>query len=360
MPAETTGTAGTLPPDLVPSGKPERKIRANSFITFSQLENLVAPSDTGHLFFDARMQGGSAVDSLLVLAKFVFQNRGSYCKREEETPEWNLDDVFSGYIPTGQSASKLLGILYKSRPDFRAPKEGPTYAHLKNKLLGLWPQVAKLHKLDTLSVQSIMAIQGSFFVPSDQTAIAEPLGQIAARVVTERFDDLVAHSDYTHLARPDFGILYRHNGQTTLIQVQLDYYSRLKEEQQTTAQKHLLVKRRLGDYKDSEKKDLGDLNTAQGRRFLVYNWLASESLVRFRHIITWLQFPNGQKRPVFLIDPKSPPLHRKQDCEVAIEFIKEEGPKILTPMPKLSPEATEYAKDLISQAIAESKRNKLA
>lgn len=360
MAAETTWTTSALTTDLIPKGKPEREIRADSFITYSQLERMIAPEEVGRLFFDARMQVGSAIDSFLLIAKFAFQNRGSYCKSEKETPDWNLDDVFSGYMPTAQGASKLIEILYRSRTNFKAPKEGPTYAHLKSKLLELWPQVAKLHKLDTLSAQSTMATQADMFTQANQAAVTEPLEQIATRVITERFDELVAHSDYTHLARPDFGILFRHNGQITIIQVQLDYYSRLKDEQQTTAQKHLLVKRRLGDYKDSERRNLDDPSTTQGKRYLVYNWLATEALTRFVHKITWLKFPNGHVRPVFAIDLESPPKFPEQDCEVALEFIREEGSQILSPMPKLTSQEKDTARLLVESAVAESKRSKLA
>lgn len=345
---------------------PEQEQRAQRLVTFSDIERViyrdiekVPPRNT----FDVSAIIGAGIDWFLVPANFIYRFRDNYCFSEELYPDWNLKEVFSKFYPTGWGWEKYLHILEDHRKDF--VENNPLYpanfalerGNIKRALIPIWKNVAKKFRIDSLEIQQIMVNQGDLLLLSGKPATTETVGEIGQRIVRERFDVLVDDDkNYTYLAKPDCLLVYELDGQTFHIQVQPDYIKRLREKRKSVKKRQIIVKRIVGDFKDSDRKDLTDFSTPFGKVMLVYNWLLSQAGQRLKmNQLTWVRLSNRQLRRVFLIPQdvvKPVPL---DNVETGLEFLQEKNGDIFSPMPKLSQEEETIAKDLLEQALRKSR-----
>jgi len=350
---------------------PEQEQRAQGLITFSDIERIiyrdiekVPPRNS----FDVGAVIGTGIDWFLVPANFIYRYRDDYCFSEEFYPDWKIEDVFSKFYPTGFGFDKYLDILQKHRREFQG-KYNPLYPanlalerrNIKRALIPLWEEIAKEFKIDSLEVQGIMENVEGVILPSGKTASAETVGQIGQRIVRERFDALVDDDkNYTYLAKPDCLLVYELDGQTFHIQVQPDYIKRLREKRKSVKKRRIVIKRIVGDFKDSDRKDLTDLSTPFGKVMLVYNWLLSQIGQRLKmNQLTWVRLSSRQLRRVLLIPQEVAHPVALDKVETGIEFLQEESGDIFSSMPKLSPRNEELARDILEKALRVSRQVKI-
>ena len=348
---------------------PEQEHRVKGLISFSDIEKIiyrdiekVPPRNT----FDVSAVIGAGVDWFLVPGIFIDHFRADYCFPEELYPDWDIKDVFSRFYPTGYDRDKYLELLKNHRKRFiqsdplRPANSALERRNIKRALIPLWEEIAKEFKFDSLEVQQIMANQGNFLLSSGKPATTETIGQIGQRIVRDRFDALVKDDrDYTYIAKPRCLISFEVDGHTFNLQVEPDYIKRKREKRKSTIKRQIVAKRIVGDFKDSQRRDLTDYTTAFGKTMLVYNFLLGQIGQRFVEKVTWIKLPNGQRRRVFIIRAhvsKPVPADR---IETALEFLQEESGEIFTPMPKLSQEEEAMTKDLLEQALRISRQVKI-
>lgn len=342
---------------------------AQNLITFSQLERIIyrqvsQPELTS--VFEAQTAIGSAIDYFLVLAKFIWGYRGGYCAKPDDrkNPGFSdnkVADVFSQSYPTGWEMEKMLDLLLKHRSrfflfagktDFKPEELVFTKTGIKQALIPLWEEAARKFQLDALQVQNVMALQDQSLVPSQKTASSESPGQIATRIITERFDALVEDdTDYSYLAKPDCLLVYELDGETFHIQVQPDYIKRLREDRKTTKARHIVAKRIIGDFKDSKRQIL-DRTTAYGQAMHLYNWLLSQIGQRFKQDqLKWVRLPDRRVRRVFLIPQEVARPIQGTQVQTALEFLQEEERSIFFPMPTLTDQDSRLAKEILDQNL---------
>ena len=338
---------------------PEKELRVDRLITLSDIETIiyrhiirVEPRN----LISASQTIGSAIDQFLIPAEFIYRMRGGYCFTDQE---WDLEKVFTSFYPTGWGHSRILELLakYRSRFIWEPPEQEPavTRQAVKSRIPPLWEDIAKEFKLDTLNLQAAMTQEGNLLLPSGQTASEETIREIGQRIVNERFDFLVRDDpDYTYIARPDCLIPYELDGQTFFVQVQPDYIKRQREDRKSTRARHIVTKRIVGDYKDSDRQDLFDSESPFGQTMLVYNWLLAQIAQKFR-------WPRSQPVRVRTLDRRvrrvfsipevvKRPLSQEQ-IQTAIEFLKADGAQMFQPMPTLTPQDQERAKEIFEEAL---------
>lgn len=349
----------------------EEKPRIQSLITLSNIETIiysqilkVEPRNT----ISAAVAVGRAIDWFLVPANFIYRYRDNYCFPPELYPDWDLRSVFANFYPTGYDYGKILAILEKHRPNFwdeQPPFNSANLAlerrNIKEKLIPVWEEIARKFKIDSFNLQGVMKIEGDLLLPTLRTASGETIAAIGIRIVKDRFDALVDDDkNYTYIAKPDCLLVYELGGQIFHIQVQPDYIKSLRGERKTVAKRQIVTKRIVGDFKDSDKRDPRDLSTPFGKTMLVYNWLLSQIGERFkRNPPTWVRLANGQRRKVFLIPQYVKRPLPADSVQAALEFLREEGDEIFFPLPQLSEDLGNLAKDILEQALLLSQKSKL-
>lgn len=351
-----------------PASNPEQEIRLVNLITFSQIERIIYHKIhevrfTGSL--DARSAVGAAIDHFLVLANFIYRYRDDYCFNPNIIyATWNLEDVFSRFYPTGWGRDKFIHALREFRPSF-ADDVNPRYAltkdSIKKNLIPLFNKVAGNFSLDALNLQNVAALEANRLQTSDKTASSETISEIAQRIVTERFDALVDDDqDYTYIARPDCVLVYKLNGEIFHIQVQPDYIKRLREKRKTTRARQIVARRIIGDFKDSDFRNLEDTQSPSGQTMLVYSWLLAEVGKRFKqNQRKWTRLSSGQKRPVFLIPQEITNPIEADKVQTALECLREESGEIFKPLPTLTEKSAQRAKNDLEQALTISRRVKI-
>src|SRR3989344_5909947 len=347
---------------------------AQNLITFSQLERIIyrqASQPELTSVFEAQTAIGSAIDYFLVLANFIWGYRGGYCAKPDDpkNPGFSADEltaVFSQFHPTGWEREKMLHLLFKHRErcfmfagktDFEPERLVFTKAGIRQALIPLWEEAARKFGLDSLQVQNVMDLQDHSLIPSQKAALSESPAQIAARIITARFDTLVEdNKDYSYLAKPDCLLVYEMDGETFHIQIQPDYIKRLREDRKTTKARHIVAKRIIGDFKDSKRQIL-DRTTAYGQAMLAYNWLLAQIGQRFKqNQLQWVRecLANRKARKVFLIPQDvTRPIEASQ-VQTALEFLQEEEGSGFTPMPQLSDIDAQHAKNILEQTLRTS------
>lgn len=358
-----------------PNGQPQvaekelGEYRVGNIITFSGIEKIIyqdIEKVPPRNIFNASLAIGTAVDWFLVPANFIYRFRDDYCFEPELYPEWDLKEVFSSFYPTGWNFGKILALLEKHRPNFSkalAPESSALERrNIKRALIPLWIEVAKEFKLDALQFQGVVTQEDGFILPSQKTASPQTIAQIGQRIVAERFDTLVDDDkDYTYFAEPDCLLLYQLDGEIFHIQIAPDYIKRLREKRKTTKARNIVTKRIVGDFKDSEKRDLSDFETPFGKTMLVYNWLLLQIGQRLRlNQLCQVRLSNRQVRRVFLIPQEVAKPIPAESVQTALEFLQEEGEQIFAPMPKLTPDLQEKARVIFEQALRISRQVKFS
>ena len=354
---------------------------AQNLITFSQLERIIyrqASQPELTSVFEAQTAIGSAIDYFLVLANFIWGYRGGYCAKPDDpkNPGFSADEltaVFSQSYPTGwgKEKEKMVDLLLKHRSrfflfagktDFKPRELVFTKAGIKQALIPLWEETARKFQLDALQVQNVMGLQDQSLTPSEKTASSESPSQIAARIITKRFDALVKDDkDYSYLAKPDCLLVYDLDGEIFHVQVQPDYIKRLREDRKTTKARHIVVKRIIGDFKDSKQQIL-DRTTPYGQAMHLYNWLLSQVGQRFKqNQLQWVRegLANQKVRKVFLIPQDvTRPIEASQ-VQTALEFLQEEEGSVFTPMPTLTDQDAKLAIEILEQNLRISQTVKI-
>lgn len=348
---------------------PEQEQKVQGLISFSDIEKIiyrdiekVPPRNT----FDISAVIGAGIDRFLVPAHFINRFRDDYCFPEELYPDWNIKDVFSKFYPTGFGFDEYLELLKRHRKRFiqsdplKPANSALERRNIKRALIPLWEEIAKEFKIDSFEIQQIMANQGGFLLSSGKPATTETVGQIGQRIVRERFDALVDDDkDYIYIAKPRCLISFEVDGITFNAQIEPDYIKRKREKRKSTIKRQVVVKRIVGDFKDSQRRDLTDYTTAFGKTMLVYNFLLGQIGQRFVEKVTWIRLPNRQLRRVFVIRERVSRPVPADRVQTALEFLQEESGEIFTPMPKLSQEEETMAKDLLEQTLRKSRQIKL-
>lgn len=353
-----------------PAGR-EREPRIHRLITLSDIETIIyrriAKVEPNGQISAAAAVGG-AIDHFLIPANFIYRYRDDYCFPPELHPDWDLQSVFARFYPTGYRFGEILEILEKHRPRFceQNPLNPANLAlerrNIKRKLVPVWQEIAKRFKIDFFNLQGVMDIERNSLIFGGRTASEEDIAQITGRIIHNRFDDLVDDDkDYTYIARPDCLLAYESNGQTFHIQVEPDYIKRLRERRKTVKKRHIVTKRIVGDFKDSDKRDLTDFSTPYGKTMLVYNWLLSQIGERFKwNQLTFVRLNNRQKRRVFLIPQEVGKQIDSGSVQTALEFLRADGSEIFSPMPQLSEDLRDMAKTTLDQALLLSQKPVLA
>lgn len=373
---ERTDTQARLPIGET-AKRPESIYLAQNLITFSQLERIIyrqASQRELTSVFEAQTAIGSAIDYFLVLANFIYRYRGGYCAKPDDLrnpgfPDDKLTNTFSQFYPTGWEMKKMLNLLFKHRSrffmfagktDFKPEELVFTKTGIRQALIPLWEEAARKFQLDALQVQNVMGLQDQSLVPSQKTASSESTSLIATRIISERFDALVDDDkDYSYIAKPDCLLVYDLNGETFHIQVQPDYIKRLREERKTTKARHIVAKRIIGDFKDSKRQIL-DRTTAYGQAMHLYNWLFSQIGQRFKQDqLKWVRLPDRQVRRVFLIPQTVARPIEETRAQPVLEFLQEEEGSVFTPMPILSDEDSQHAKNILEQTLRTSQTVKI-
>lgn len=364
------GEANALEPYSQREPEPETTpYRAEILITFSALEKTIFEDinrEATHGLITKNHVVGSAIDHALVPANFIWRYRSNYCFPPQLYSDWNLNEVFARFYPTGWDYRKFLDLLEKHRPNFQRNFNPANLAlekrNIKRNLDPLWEEVAKSFELDQLSAQGTMRLTRTSLQATDQAASGETIGQIGARIVRDMFDYLVDDDqDYTYVARPDCLLAWEENGTKYHIQVQPDYIKRLREKRKSTKSRNIVTKRIVGDFKDSDVKDLSRTDTPLGQSMLVYNWLMSEVGTRFKQTqLQWVRSADGRARRVFLIDTSSEPRVPQEQAQSALEFLQADGRDIFTPMPSLDDQSRQHAQEIFRRALAASQHSRLS
>ena len=353
---------------------------AQNLITFSQLERIIyrqAGQRELTSVFEAQTAVGSAIDYFLVFANFIWGYRGGYCaKPDGRNPGFSdnkVADTFFQFHPTGwkREKEKMVDLLLKhrsrffmfaGRTDFEPKELVFTKTGIRQSLIPLWEEAARKFGLDTLQVQNVMALQDQSLAPSQKAALSESTSQIAARIITERFDALVKNDpDYAYLAKPDCLLVYKVDGETFHIQVQPDYIKRLRGDRKTTKARHIVVKRIIGDFKDSKRQIL-DRTTPYGQAMHLYNGLLAQVGQRFKQ--NQLKsvregIANLRERKVFLIPQDVTRPIEADQVQTALEFLQEEESEIFTPMPALTEQDARLAIEILEQNLRISQTVKI-
>lgn len=358
----------------VPSGEPlmpEREYRVRNLITFSMIEKIIYQNIEGvksRNTIDVSTAVGSAIDWFLVPANFIYRFRDDYCFDPERFyTKWDLKDVFSRFYPTGYDFEKILRILEDYRPKF--VQNNPLYPanlalerrRIKKALIPVWNAIAKQFKLDSLELQEIMQNENGILLPSGKLATHETIEQIGQRIVNDKFDALIDDDkDYTYIAKPNCLLVYKFEKQTFHIHVQPDYIKRLRVKRKTTTKRQIVAKLIVGDFKDTEKKNLSDFSTPFGKTMLVYNWLLAQIGRNFKlNQLSWVKLDNRQKRRVFLIPQEVKNPVPSDKIQTALEFLQEDNEEIFSPLPKLTADDQRKAKKIFEQALGISKQIKI-
>jgi len=350
---------------------PEPEYIAKNLVSFSTIEKIiyseiekVKPKDT----IDVAMVIGTAVDWFLVPANFIYRFRDDYCFDPNRFyTDWDLKDVFSRFYPTGFGFEKMLSVLERHRQRFI--QNNPLYpanltlerSRIKKALFSVWEDIAKEFKIDMLEYQEIMTNKDGFLLPSGKPATEETIKQIGQRIVKDRFDSLVDDDkDYTYIAKPDCLLIHDLDGEIFHIQVQPDYIKRLREKRKSVKKRQVVIKRIVGDFKDSQKKDLTDFSTPFGKTMLVYTFLLDLIGQKFKlNQLSWVKLDNRQKRKVFLIPQEVRNPIPQDEIQTAIEFLQEKESEFFSPLPKLKEEEAVYAKKILEEALRISKQVKI-
>ena len=367
-----------------PVGEPpelERKLRPPRIITFSQIEKIIYEQNgvESKGIFNANLAIGTTLDYFIVPGEFIYGNRADYCFPQELYPEWELHKVFGQQLPTAYSSRKAdyLELLERHRERFTEkpplrPEDPPLERWLiKQRLIPLWDEVAQKFKLPALALQHVMDQEGNFLLPSGHSASEETVKGMAQRIIVERFDSLVKDEpNYNYIAKPDFLIPYIVDGEEYSILVQPDYIKTLKTNKKSVKErerkdqipryKSVVAKRIVGDFKDSEIRDLFDPTTAYGKSIRLYNWLLTQIGQRLRRgpkDKKWITFTNGQGQYVFILpsEEKFP----AESIQTALEFLREDVDRMYVPLPTLSPEDEELAKQILEETLLASQQSKL-
>lgn len=360
---------GLLPPT---SKDKEREPRISSFITMSKIEAIIY-SESSRLGSEIPIIGdiaiGRAIDWFLVPANFIYRFRDNYCFPPQLYPEWDLRSVFSSFYPTGYGYGDIVAILEKHRPNFWGDQNPLKPANLalerrniKDKLIPVWQEIARKFEIDSFGLQEVMEVKEGQILPTERTASEETIAQIGIRIVRDRFDALVDDDkNYTYVAQPDCLLVCELAGQTFHIQVKPDYIKRLREKRKTTAKRHIIIKRIVGDFKDSDRRDLADFSTPFGRTMLVYNWLLSQIGEKLKwDQLTWVRLTNGQRRRVFLIPQEVRRPFPAGSVLAALEFLREDGGEIFSRLPQLSEDSESLARNTLERALLLSQKSRLA
>lgn len=344
---------------------PEREYRVDSLITLSDIEKIIYRDIEGikpKNALDAGVAIGSAIDWALVPANFIYRYRDDYCFPEYLYPNWDLETVFSRFYPTGWDFQEFLTILQSHRQYFYQTLSPANSAleirNIKRGLIPIWQEVAKKFELDRLHLQGATDIQGNHILPSGKTASPQTVLEIGQRIVRERFDTLTDDDkNYTYIAKPDCLLTYDLEGQTYHIQVQPDYIKRLRERRKSVKKRQVVIKRIVGDFKDSDRRDLEDYDTAYGKTMLVYNFLLLQIGEKFKqNQLTYVRLANRQVRRVFLIPQEIAKPTPRNQVQTALEFLQEEGDEIFTPMPTLTEEHTRLAREIFEKSLLISRQ----
>lgn len=350
---------------------PEQEYKARNHISFSPIEKIIFQNIEGvkpRNTIDASAAVGSAIDWFLVPANFIYRFRDDYCFDPQRFyTDWDLKDVFSRFYATGFDFEEILRILEDHRPRFI--QNNPLYpanlalerGRIKRALIPMWDEIAKQFKIDSLEHQEIMTNENGILLPSGKTASEETVKQIGQRIVRDRFDVLVDDDkNYTYIAKPDCLLVYELDGETFHIQIQPDYIKRLREKRKSVAKRQIVTKRIVGDFKDTDKKDLTNFLTPFGKTMLVYTWLLNQIGQNFKESqLTWVKLTNGQKRRVFLIPQEVRNPVSSDKVQTALEFLQEEGDEIFSPLPKLTKADEELARSIFEKALLISRQIKI-
>lgn len=351
----------------IPDSGLEREYKAVNHITFSQVEKIIYRNIAGvepRNVFDESARVGSAIDDFLTLANFIYRYRASYCLSRNK-PDWDLENVFANFYPTGYDYTKLLNTLQLLRPTFQKSKTGNisqmTKAGVCDHLDSVLKTAVKKFQIDTYAHHSIMNQVGDNLQPTENTAIAEGLDDINKRIIEDRFEQLVSDDDpdFTYVAKPDFLLVLDVDGQVFHLQVQPDYIKR-KRNRKSTKAKDIIVQRIAGDYKDTDRKDLGDLTTPYGVSMAVYdelNYTAAQktSLDKPQQVRTM----DGRKRRVFLIPQDAPDKFKQHQIQTELEYLREDPQNMSCPMPLLDEDRIKIAREVLLEALRISKRIKI-
>ena len=367
-----------------PVGEPpelERKLRPPRIITFSQIEKLIYEQEgiKSQGIFNANLAIGTAIDYFLVHGEFIYRNRADYCLPPELYPGWDLHRIFGQHLPTAYPSRRAdyLELLERHRERFTKdpplrPGDSPLEKWLiKQRLIPLWDEVGEKFKLPALALQHVMDQDGNFLVPSGRTASEETIKDIARRIVDVRFDSLVKDEpNYSYMAKPDFLITYIVGGEEYSILVQPDYVKSLKTNKKSVKErerkdqipkyKSIVAKRIVGDFKDSEIRDLFNLETAYGKSILLYDWLSNQIGRRLRKgpkNKKWLTFPDGKGQFAFIIPSEE--RFSAENVQTGFEFLREDADKMYVPMPPLSQEDEKLAKQILEDALRRSTQSRL-
>ena len=367
-----------------PAGEPpelERKLRPPRIITFSKIEKIIYEQNdvepSGPI--NASLAIGSAIDDFLVPAEFIYRERADYCFPPELYPEWNLQNVFSRYYPTGYRREKYLELLEYFRKDFT--KKNPLRPGnsqlerglIKERLIPLWNEVARGFKLDSLALQHVMDSDGNYLLPLGRRASEETVMHIAQRIVVERFDRLVEDDpNYTYFAKPDCLLTYIIDGCEYSILVQPDYVKKLDDKKKSVKQrikkgeipghKRVVTKRILGDLKDSTARDFSDPSTAYGKAMRVYSRFLKQigQWIKFGpKDIQWLKFPDYRVKRAFIIPHDVEPRVPAESVETRLDFMREDGKNMSVPMPTLNHQDEKLARSILEEALLASQKSKL-
>ena len=146
-----------------------------------------------------------------------------------------------------------------------------------------------------------------------------------------------------------------------------DYIKRLREKRKSVQKRQITVKRMVGDYKDTTYRDIEDYSTPLGKSMLVYNWLLMQIGQNFKERgkrnepsgLKTIRLPNRQVRRVFLIPQEAKDPLDKEAVVNVLEFLREDGVNIFTPMPRLEPNDERLAKEILEEALLASQQSKL-
>lgn len=358
-------TFRAIPPFGEPAG-PEKEYKVERLVTFSDLEKEIYRSYK----FEAKdvvSRGaavGAAIDWFLVPANFVYRHRNNYFFPEELYPDWDLETRFSSYYPTGYGRNEYLEILKWHRKKYvqENPLNPANLAlerrNVKKTLFSLWEEAAKKFKVDVLSFQGIMVRSGNVLLPSGETASAETVAQIGQRIVRERFDALVDDDkDYSFFAKPGCMIPIG----PYHLWVEADFVKNLRTNRKSVRErikkgeklgKRIMAKRIIGDFKDSDRKDLEDLRGPFAESMFLYNFLLWVIVRKIKlNQIIWTRFSNGQGRRAFIIHLDAPDVTPEGKTETSLTFLRESGEEMFAPMPNLSQEAQKRAREILEKNL---------
>ncbi len=346
-----------------PTVSSEKLYKADRLVTFSQIEKTIFRDTQQRLDLNINSIIGSAIDHFLVPANFIYRYRVDYCFTPERFSDWNLKDVFSRYYPTGFGFEKHLQILEDHRSRFinnnplRTDNTALERHNIRDRLIPVWEEVAKKFKLPTYELQEIMDNKNNILLPSGKPATEESIKEIGQRIVFEKFDQLVEDDkDYTYIAKPDCVLIWELDGQTFHIGVQPDYIKTVRKGRKSVEKRRIVNRRIVGDYKDSEKKDMRNLKTPYGKSMLVYDFLSTYIGQRLKQTPKWIKTYSGKRR-VFLI-PETVSMPIPEDKVVSgLEFLRAEN--MFEPMPKLTEEQKQMAVNLINESLLISQRLKI-